>query len=343
MDLLSYDKLLEYVEKGWVVTQKHPTLDLTIYNYSRQTEFEKFWDGITLNCRGTVFNSKGALISKTLPKFFNYEEGRTNLPDNFSNTIIYEKLDGSYIQLFNYQDQWVVSSKGSFTSDQAIWAEEILNNKYTEYVNLDKSLSYVFELIKGENRIVVDYGEKEDLILLAIFDREREYNVNSYGKIFKVVKHIISDNFSYDELKNDPKHKNKEGFVIKFNNGERCKIKFEEYKRLHSIVTNTTSYDIWKVLMNGGNFDEILIRVPDEFMDFVITTKNELLKEFNDKLKRIDNKFLKLVNQKEFASKIKDDEDKHFLFNRLNFHSESLEREVWKSIKPEFKKAFTND
>lgn len=343
MELLSYDNVLEYVDEGWVVSQKHPTLDLTIYNYSRQTEFEKHWDGITLNCRGTVFNSNGYLISKTLPKFFNYEENKTNLPEEYKNTTIFEKLDGSYIQLFYYEGEWVVTSKGSFISEQSIWAEHILNNQYPEYQNLDKNLSFVFELIKQENRIVVDYGGIEDLILIGVFDNGREYDINDYSNLFNVVEHYKSNDFSYIRLKDDPENDNREGFVVKFNNGERCKIKFSEYKRLHAIVTQTTSYDIWEILRTGGDFDEILERVPDEFMDFVVNVKNDLLNKFDEKLKLVNEKFFDLIDQKEFASKVKDDKDKHFLFNRLNHHSESLKKMIWVSIKPEFQKPFRND
>ena len=40
----------------------------------------------------------------------------------------------------------------------------------------------------------------------------------------------------------------KEGFVIRFKNGFRMKIKGDEYIRLHKIVTNISNRDIWEYL-----------------------------------------------------------------------------------------------
>ena len=49
-----------------------------------------------------------------------------------------------------------------------------------------------------------------------------------------------------------------EGFVVRFKNGFRMKIKGEEYCRLHSILTNISSRNIWEHLKNNDSFDEIL-------------------------------------------------------------------------------------
>ncbi len=40
----------KYVEEGWLIRQSHPTLPLSIYNYSQSTQYEKHWDEVTLSC-----------------------------------------------------------------------------------------------------------------------------------------------------------------------------------------------------------------------------------------------------------------------------------------------------
>jgi RNA ligase len=75
---------------------------------------------------------------------------------------------------------------------------------------------------------------------------------------------------------------NKEGFVVKFSNGFRMKVKFEEYCRLHAIVTNVSNKIIWKHLMNDESFEDLLDRVPDEFYDWVLKTKKELEDAYKD-------------------------------------------------------------
>jgi RNA ligase len=58
---------------------------------------------------------------------------------------------------------------------------------------------------------------------------------------------------------------NEEGFVIRFSNGDRMKIKGEEYLRLHKIMTNVSTTGIWEMLSNGDDVNELLKDVPDEF------------------------------------------------------------------------------
>ncbi len=58
---------------------------------------------------------------------------------------------------------------------------------------------------------------------------------------------------------------NHEGFVIRFSNGDRMKIKGEEYLRLHKVMTEVSTTSVWEVLSSGGSMDELLKNVPDEF------------------------------------------------------------------------------
>ena len=71
-------------------------------------------------------------------------------------------------------------------------------------------------------------------------------------------------------------------FVIKFKSNYRLKVKFEEYTRIHRIVTQVSSLSIWEYLKSGEPLDEILERVPDEFYNWVKNTKNELEAEFSE-------------------------------------------------------------
>lgn len=334
------EKIKQYEKDGWIYSQTHPSLPLTIYNYSQSTQYEAHWDEVTINCRGLILDDEGNVISKGFTKFFNYSEGKTDIPKDNNKITVYEKLDGSYIGLFNYGGEWIVNSKGSFTSDQVFWAKEILEEK--DLSNLDEEVTYCFELIYPENRIVCDYGDKKDLIFLASFNNFTglEESLLHRPKNFNLAPLYFSDNFNPDILKN-LNEENKEGFVVQFSNGERCKIKFDEYIRLHAIVTNTTSYDIWRCLMNGDNFNEILDRVPDEFHRWVRETKEELESLWHFWASSIQGEY-KLVkhieSNKEFAERVKNNKFKSFLFSLRN--GRDISEQIWKNIKPEFKKAF---
>jgi RNA ligase len=119
------------VEEGWLISQEHPTLDLTIYNYSQKTQFESNWTEWTLMCRGLVVNSKGDIVARPFSKFFNWEEVANTIPASGSYEV-YEKMDGSLGIFFWYADEKtetlhpVFASRGSFTSDQAVKGWEML-------------------------------------------------------------------------------------------------------------------------------------------------------------------------------------------------------------------------
>lgn len=276
--------LNEYFEKGLVYKQVHPRLPLTIWNYTEKVQYENLWDEITIQTRGLVTDNEGNVVARPFKKFFNLEENKHTPTSDFE---VYEKMDGSLGILFNYEGEWILATRGSFTSDQAVKGFEILQ-KY-EYKRLIKGFTYLFEIIYPENRIVVNYGY-EDLILLGVIDNKDGYELkifddtinlegirlrNLYNNLgFKLVKKYdgISD---YSTLKKMVKD-NEEGFVVKFSNGDRVKIKGEEYLRLHKIMTNVSTTAIWEVLSSGDKLDDILKDVPDEFYNKIKSYEKDL-------------------------------------------------------------------
>ena len=254
------EKLNKYYEDGLLYKQVHPTLPLTIWNYSEKVQFENLWDEVTLMCRGLVTDNEGNMVAIPFQKFFNIEENRFTPTENFE---VYEKMDGSLGIVFWYQGQWIVATRGSFTSDQAIKATEILD-KYNKDI-MFRHLTFCFEIIYPENRIVLDYGDDEKLVLLGTFDKDgKEVDIDMWSQYgFDVVKKYdgIKD---FKELKSMVKD-DQEGFVVKFTNGDRIKVKGVEYLRLHKIMTNMSTTAVWECLKNGDDIETILKDVPDEF------------------------------------------------------------------------------
>ena len=87
-------------------------------------------------------DDQNQVVARPFRKFFNIEERKHTPTEDFE---IYEKVDGSLITVFNYNGEWVVSSRGSFTSEQAIKGRELLN-KYPIHT-LDNNKTYLFEII----------------------------------------------------------------------------------------------------------------------------------------------------------------------------------------------------
>ena len=264
------DTLNKYHQEGLLYKQVHPTLPLTIWNYTEKVQYEGLWDGITLMCRGLVTNDKGEIIARPFKKFFNMEEGKHTPTSDFE---VYEKMDGSLGIFFYYEGGWIMATRGSFTSDQAVKGYEMMF-KY-DFANLHKEYTYLFEIIYNENRVVVDY-DFEDIVLLGMINTKTGYEVDLHDEDVDVrLKNLVSnvglkvvkkyDGINdYTTLKSIVKD-DQEGFVVRFSNGDRCKIKGEEYLRLHKIMTQVSTTSVWECLKNGDDMESLLKDVPDEF------------------------------------------------------------------------------
>lgn len=351
-------KIEEQIALGNIISHRHKNLPLTIYNYSRTCQYDKSWNDITLKCRSLVLDDEGNIVANSLPKFFNIEEHIVDGIYNFDITQpyeVFEKMDGSYIQLYYYNGEWVINSKGSFSSDHVGYAWEIIREKYLPALNwLEKGLqryTYIFELIYPDTRIVCDYGDEKELYLLSVRDRDgSELNLEMFEDKFKLVPSHTK--LSFDELK-ALNLKNKEGFVLKFKDGMRLKIKFSDYVELHKIITNISSYDIYNFLKEGKDISILLENTPDEFDDWVHKKVAELKSKY-DKIDFYSRKlFVELgdklgirenYSKRDFAMLLLDMPElpsyvKSILFNM--FDKKDYSHIIWKFIKPDYEKPFS--
>lgn len=330
---MNLETLHKYKEDGLLRCQTHPNLPLTIWNYTEKVQYEKLWDEVTLACRGLVTDDLGNVVARPFKKFFNIEEGKHTPTKEFE---VYEKMDGSLGIVFYYGGEWHVATRGSFTSEQAVRAKEMLSKYDFSYLAAENIFTFLVEVIYPENRIVVDYGNEEKLVWLSTIEVESGEEVFYPGADWECVKRYngIKD---VDQLK-ETIGDNREGYIILFSNGDRCKIKGEEYLRLHKIMTEVSTTGIWESLKNGDDIAELLKDVPDEFFDKI--------EEYVDKLKSeyilIEAKCLSTFNQhvvlskKEFAEQVKWNKYSGILFRM--YDDKDYSEGIWKIIKPEFKK-----
>jgi RNA ligase len=352
---LDKGKILDLVDEGYLIMNKHPEEDLFILNYSKTAQYEQYWNEYTLMCRGLIVDVDFNVVARPFPKFFNLEEhNKSEIPTDLPFEA-YEKMDGSLGIAFYYNGAWRMATRGSFESEQAIKAGMMMNDNI-DYMHgavmLNTAFTYLFEIIYPENRIVVDYGDEEKLVMLAAIHTETgnelswDEMVNAHGLHFEVVKkYDVSTDIR--ELKN-LEEDNREGFVIKYSNGFRVKVKFSEYVRLHRILTNVSSKSIWEALRNGDGLDDIVDAVPDEFFNWVKETKRGFLEEFNrierDALKEFHRIYIieRKTLKKDFAMIAKDHELSGLLFNLYDGRTDYSDK-IWKMLKPKYEKPFADD
>lgn len=354
LERVDWKVLNDYIDNSLIIANKHPEYEIWILNYSPKTQAKKFWDIYTSSCRGLVIDVEGNILGRCMQKFKNLEEYLPSEIDMSKPFEIFEKVDGSLIEIFWYEPymEWIIVSRGSFISEQALEAKKMIDSKFGALDALDKKCTYQLEIVYPTNRIVVNYGSMRDLILLTRINTEtgKELCYDDlliyYSKYFTVVKKYdirnIKDLNELKKLEED----NKEGFVIRFEDGFRVKVKFAEYIRLHKIVTNVSNLTIWEHLMNKYDFDVLLNRVPDEFFSWLNKTVNILQQEFNNIERKALKEFLRIshingiIERKEFAAEAIKSSYCAILFKMHD--KKPYDELIWKMIRPKFSKPFQN-
>jgi RNA ligase len=259
-------ELAAAIEAGHVTRKQHPHLPLSIYTYTRTAQYARAWTTATIRCRGLIVDdTTGEIVAWPFPKFFNVAEHALDhdyappLPED-EPFEVYDKVDGSLGIVFHYNDRWHVASKGSFTSEQAMWAQARLNTTDTRALWPDTT--YLAEIIYPTNRIVVDYGDREDLVLLGAFNKDgTEIPLATASVEWLEIGNVVRTwpALPLPELLKLAAANTRpdgtptsgistEGYVIRYANGVRAKAKLAEYVRLHKVLTGITERDIWRML-----------------------------------------------------------------------------------------------
>ena len=334
-DLIDPTILAADIADGFVAVTPHPTLPLFIHNYTQRAQWENHWTDATMNCRGLVCHADGNIIARPFKKFFNYDQ-LTDIPaEPFE---VFEKLDGSLGIVFWYGDKWHIATRGSFTSDQAIKAESMMQHISASGRG---DLTLCFEIIYPENRIVVDYGGNESLVLLAAIHNESGDEV-AYDELDQWYDGPIAKRYpftSIDQIKaiNTP---NSEGFVIRWQSGLRCKIKMAEYVRLHKLVTGLNVKAVWEHLKAGIPLEVMLDNVPDEFMAWVRSVAAELQSKYTGIAVAAKNAYKDFPTRREFAEYHTKGPFPDLMFAMLD--KKPYADMIWKRIKPAGNTVFKN-
>lgn len=329
----------DLLEKKLIRKQIHPELPLIIWNYSEKAQYAKSWDEfpVLLHLRGLITDENFNIIARPFKKFFNVEENRHKESEYYD---IYSKLDGSLGIIFYYEGQWLMATRGSFTSEQSVVGSKLMQPYLTDF---DPDCTYLVEIIYRNGRIVITYPF-EDIVLLGIIHKSgMEYDIHKYMKHSLIRKcPIVGDNRTPLSVLKEHIPDDEEGYVIKFRNGDRCKIKGVNYLRLHRLMTDITSYSIWENLKNGADILELLNDIPDEMFAEIDHFVKTLTLKFIAKLHMIQTAAKAYLRdypiRKDLAIALKNNEDAGLIFTAIDKSVEILKEKIWLNLKPKYYK-----
>lgn len=263
--------------------------DLVLLNYHPTASFRRAseWKDIERVARGLVFEKgTGRLIARPYIKFHNYGELADDalIEDRDIDRISY-KEDGSLGICFYYNGLWWVSTHGSLNSDQGVKGTEILRTKQTQFMNT--KFTYMAEIIYPENRIVTNYGDMTDLILLDVIPIGTCTSVDSGHGKFLIKQGVFADSqkdWIVDDTnviqsilnfcENQPDF-NFEGFVVTLTNGRKVKFKTKEYLSVHRC----------RFAVSLSKVKELMLTSPETLIQWKETLPNEFFEDVDGMIK----------------------------------------------------------
>lgn len=277
-DLFDLPLFEAMTDAGFVRVQHHPFLPLSIANYTEKAQYGRVWNPVTTACRGLIFDEHGEVVARPFPKFFNYGDPQAGLLDMLDPAWVTDKLDGSLGIVYPTPQGAAVATRGSFNSEQALHATSVLRSRYDGW-SPPPGLTALFEIIYPTNRVVVDYGDADDLFLLAVLDIETGRDQLNIPQLFDwpgPSTQVMPYPNLHTAIQAQPR-RGVEGLVVAFQDGRRVKIKQDDYVALHRIVTGLNARTVWEWLGEHKDLGELCADLPDEFHPWVGDVAGELV------------------------------------------------------------------
>lgn len=238
-----------------------------IYNYGNAVLVPRD-DPIIRLCRGIVLNENGHLFNFPFTRFFNHHEEECDLVD-MESAVILEKFDGSLISVWHTGEEWEVTTRGSFyPSENAHNFKETFIRLFKEFDKLQPGLTYMFEMVSKDNRIVTKYDEEFVALIgsrhlgsMREFDQDAlDSLANTLGvrrpKRFKAT-NIEECRALFEDFKDD-----EEGLVIVDGEFNRKKLKQESYLKMAKIVSMKPQ-DVLDYMLGRTELDADFTDMPE--------------------------------------------------------------------------------
>jgi hypothetical protein len=267
--------------------------NLFMISYAIDADFS---NEIVRECRGIILNKNLQPVCVPFFKFGNYCESYADEID-WSTAKVREKVDGSLIKLYYYNNCWNVATNSTIDAEDAplhndVAAKEIKNYKNLFFIAaknsnlnfniLDTHYTYMFELISPFNRVVVPYKETEIVFLgarnMTTLEEEeldigvkkpKQYPLQSLEDCL-----LVAQELPFTE----------EGYVVVDKYWHRVKIKSPAYLRAHILSNNKCITKKRLIqLARAGDKDEFVSYFPEyeKYFDELENNMQTLAKEIN--------------------------------------------------------------
>lgn len=292
--------------------------DLVMFSYNL-IKGSDFLNQMVRECRGIILEKNNwDVVCHAFDKFGNY--GESYVPNiNWNSAVVTEKIDGSLIKVFFYNNEWCIATNNTINAFNAPIADVRYNGSFgslfaetarLDYSKLDKSYTYIFELVSPYTQVVIPYIETAVYYLGCRNNKtnaEIPFFKENFG--FKMPKaYFLMTLENTIEAANSLPYTN-EGYVVVDTYCNRCKIKSPEYVKAHYLRNNNCiSQKRLIEVINSGEEAEFLIYCGEykEQIENLKTIRDEYI-NFLDNVIFIIKKTIaaSAKNKKEFIEAVK--------------------------------------
>lgn len=268
-------ELLDLEKEGLVRSSSQIYPDLYQFKYTDKAVASRFWTPTLKMARGIIVDADSRIVARPFDKFFNLNENEESREDRvFSingEKVFKEKIDGSCIVSYIHQNKVKLATLGSFNSDQAQYAQQLMNDNLEFLIRNTPQYTHIFEVVYPENRIVVEYPEPYFYYLGS-----RSVSTGSHHNFSEAISDITNGEvkiprkvLTYDDVKKE-EAVNKEGFVLYIDEIPAAKIKYDWYVKSHRMLDMATHNRVFDLLVQNGlcfdNLDDLNKDIPEHII-----------------------------------------------------------------------------
>lgn len=244
------------------------------------------WNQYNKIFRSSVWNSDGELISASFPKFVNWGEKPDvfPVPTSLNDTTVVEKLDGSTLIISKYKGNIMIRTRGTIDASKLekngdeieifknLVLPKILKAKDT---NQDTwSWSYIFEWTSPRNKIVLDYANKPEFLLIGLVYHSQyilmlQDGLDSLARFLDVPRpQTYTFNAINELISNVQAWEGKEGVCVYSNSGQTIhKVKAFKYLKLHAFKSNATLNNTIELYFELGkpDYNKFVNKITEKF------------------------------------------------------------------------------
>ena len=325
-------------------SKKHNSLVIFSYHFVDPIVFQNYPQ--TRELRGIVFDSvSGEVVARPFPKFFNLGEDACTVTED-TEVSANEKIDGSLVTAFVYNQRIQLASKGSLNSWVTQEAIQLLTANHKKLVKdlYDRGYTTIFEYISKDKPVVIHYPHSKLIFVGArstysgelmtpevIVEIAERYNV-PYA-------HIQFQNVQAWEIKKSIRNKEGiEGVVAYADSANIAKIKTEWYFLLNKYSPmNLTEKQIRKAFFEQ-TIDDIYSSLPEASKQRVNEVIAKITKRIEKRVKEV-SEFFETVNtsisRKEFALLVQKSvkPEQRSIYYAVQFYGKSVEEAVFEYFK----------